>query len=71
MKLERAAKAKINLFLDVGDKREDGFHELVSIMQSVTLADTVTLTTGGANGGISVVCDEEGLSGRGEAEGDL
>ena len=65
MKLERAAKAKINLFLDVGEKREDGFHELVSVMSAVTLADTVALTTGGANGGISVVCDEETLSGRG------
>ncbi|MBQ6263181.1 MAG: 4-(cytidine 5'-diphospho)-2-C-methyl-D-erythritol kinase [Clostridia bacterium] len=64
MKLERAAKAKINLFLDVGDKREDGFHEIVSIMSAVTLADTVTLTTGGAEGGVSVVCGAEGLSGR-------
>ena len=65
MKLERAAKAKINLFLDVGEKREDGFHEIVSVMSAVTLADTVMLTTGGADGGISVVCDEDGLSGRG------
>ena len=65
MKLSRAAKAKINLFLDVGDKREDGFHDLVSVMQSVTLADTVSLTMGGAKGGISVVCDDDSLSGRG------
>ncbi|MBR7032930.1 MAG: 4-(cytidine 5'-diphospho)-2-C-methyl-D-erythritol kinase [Clostridia bacterium] len=64
MKLEKAAKAKINLFLDVGDKREDGFHEIVSVMQSVTLSDTVSLTTGGADGGVSVVCDHPGLSGK-------
>ncbi|MBQ6677316.1 MAG: 4-(cytidine 5'-diphospho)-2-C-methyl-D-erythritol kinase [Clostridia bacterium] len=64
MKLEKAARAKINLFLDVGDKREDGFHEIVSVMQSVTLSDKVSLSTGGADGGISVVCDHPGLSGR-------
>ncbi|MBR3639657.1 MAG: 4-(cytidine 5'-diphospho)-2-C-methyl-D-erythritol kinase [Clostridia bacterium] len=64
MKLERAAKAKINLFLDVGDKRKDGFHDLVSVMCGAALSDTVTLTTGGAEGGVSVVCDHPGLSGR-------
>lgn len=65
MKLQRAAHAKINLFLDVGDKREDGFHELISVMQSVTLADNVSLTTGNASGGLSVECSEMSLSGNG------
>lgn len=40
------AYAKINLTLDVLGKREDGFHDLSMVMQSVTLADTVTITRG-------------------------
>ena len=38
------AYAKINLTLDVLGKRPDGYHELVMVMQSVSLADTVTFT---------------------------
>lgn len=37
------AYAKVNLFLDVTGKRPDGYHELCSVMQTVTLADTVTV----------------------------
>lgn len=39
-----SAYAKINLALDVLGRRSDGYHEVVMIMQAVTLADTVTLT---------------------------
>lgn len=35
------APAKINLMLDVTGKRPDGYHELVTIMQSVSITDTV------------------------------
>ena len=38
------AYAKVNLWLHVGEKRLDGFHELLSVMQAVSLFDTVTLT---------------------------
>ncbi|HEX8084750.1 MAG TPA: hypothetical protein VF529_10710 [Solirubrobacteraceae bacterium] len=37
------APAKINVCLFVGPIREDGRHELVSVMESITLADTLTL----------------------------
>lgn len=37
-----AAYAKLNLFLEVTGKRRDGYHELVSVMQTVSLADTLT-----------------------------
>jgi 4-diphosphocytidyl-2-C-methyl-D-erythritol kinase len=37
------APAKINLGLFVGPTREDGRHELVSVMQSISLADELTL----------------------------
>jgi 4-diphosphocytidyl-2-C-methyl-D-erythritol kinase len=53
--LEMTANAKINLSLDVLRKREDGYHELRTIMQSVELHDTVILETGGT--GIRVECD--------------
>lgn len=35
------ARAKLNLGLAVGPRRLDGFHELVTVFQSVTLADTL------------------------------
>ncbi len=38
------AYAKINLFLDVVGRRENGYHDLVSIMQTVSLYDRVTLS---------------------------
>ncbi|MBN3033309.1 MAG: 4-(cytidine 5'-diphospho)-2-C-methyl-D-erythritol kinase [Candidatus Saganbacteria bacterium] len=38
------ANAKINLSLKILGRRPDGFHELGSVMQSVSLADIVTLT---------------------------
>lgn len=37
------AYAKINLFLDITGKREDGYHTLETVMQSVTLSDIVTM----------------------------
>lgn len=37
------AYAKINLTLDVLGKREDGFHDLKSVMQTVSLYDTIEL----------------------------
>jgi 4-diphosphocytidyl-2-C-methyl-D-erythritol kinase len=40
---EGAAPAKINLALAVGPTREDGLHEVATILQRVELADTVTL----------------------------
>ena len=36
------AKAKINLYLKVTGRRPDGYHDLVTVMQSVSLADTLT-----------------------------
>ncbi len=38
------AHAKLNLTLEVLGKRTDGYHEVASIMQTIELADTVTLT---------------------------
>ena len=38
------AYAKINLYLDVLSKREDGFHEIKTIMHTVSLADELTVS---------------------------
>ena len=37
------ANAKINITLDIAGKREDGYHLLRSVMQSVTLCDTLSV----------------------------
>lgn len=42
MQTERA-NAKINLYLDVVSRRENGYHDLVSIMQTVSLCDLVSV----------------------------
>ena len=54
------ANAKVNLSLDITGKRADGYHTLCSVMQSVTLCDTLELVP---SDGISVSCDREELSG--------
>ncbi len=41
----RAAHAKINLTLDVGPRRTDGYHDIRSVMQTVALHDTLTVTS--------------------------
>ena len=44
--LHEPAFAKVNLTLDVLGKRPDGYHDLRSIMQTVSIRDDVTLTLG-------------------------
>lgn len=46
MKLRLAAYAKINLGLEILRRREDGFHELVSVTQTISLADTIDVSPG-------------------------
>ena len=41
--MELKAYAKINLSLDVVEKRTDGYHNLKMIMQTVSLYDTITV----------------------------
>lgn len=44
MKTKIQCPAKINLTLKVLDKREDGFHNIESIMQTISLYDYLTIT---------------------------
>ncbi len=41
--MERPAPAKVNLALVVGPLRDDGKHEVVSVLERLTLADTVAV----------------------------
>lgn len=50
------AAAKINLTLDVLDRRNDGYHNIESIMQSVSLCDIITLRLSSGSGEIKVNC---------------
>ena len=52
------AYAKINLTLDVYPKRDDGYHDLKSVMQSVSLCDTVTMRR---SDGIFLTCSDKSL----------
>ncbi|QSX07514.1 4-(cytidine 5'-diphospho)-2-C-methyl-D-erythritol kinase [Alkalibacter rhizosphaerae] len=56
MKTTIRTPAKINLTLDILGKREDGYHDLSMIMQTVDLCDVLTLEEG--EGGIQVGCTD-------------
>ena len=43
--LSLKAHAKINLYLCVGKKRSDGFHDMCSLMQEISIADDMTVCT--------------------------
>lgn len=58
--LRISAYAKINLSLEVIGRREDGYHDVATILQTVDLADTVTLRPSDT---LTVECDDPTLSG--------
>lgn len=43
-KISVLAPAKINLYLNVGARREDGYHDIETVMQTVTLFDRLEVT---------------------------
>lgn len=54
------AYAKINLMLDITGKLENGYHTLYSVMQTVSLHDTVEVTRN-KSGKITVECPFDGV----------
>ena len=44
--ISEGAFAKVDLTLDVLDKREDGYHNIKSVMQTISLHDDVTVDIG-------------------------
>ncbi|MCK9554683.1 4-(cytidine 5'-diphospho)-2-C-methyl-D-erythritol kinase [bacterium] len=58
------APAKINLFLEVLSKRNDGYHDIETLMVPVTLFDELEISVTGKDE-IEVLCDVKELSGTG------
>lgn len=54
------AYAKINLSLDITGVRDDGYHLLHTVMQSISLHDTLTFEKC-EEPGIFITCDKEGI----------
>jgi 4-diphosphocytidyl-2-C-methyl-D-erythritol kinase len=59
--LELPSYAKINLWLRVLGKREDGFHEVQTRLVKVDVADTVRLTLTGTTPGMDLTCNVPGI----------
>ena len=60
--IKEVAYAKINLGLDIIGRREDGYHEVSMIMQSVGLCDEVIISCGSGEGKIEISTNIPGLS---------
>jgi 4-diphosphocytidyl-2-C-methyl-D-erythritol kinase len=56
------APAKINLSFEIKDRREDGFHEIETLMAPISLSDRLTIERGKTMGGIQFSCDDSSLS---------
>ncbi|MGN0619644.1 MAG: 4-(cytidine 5'-diphospho)-2-C-methyl-D-erythritol kinase [Ruminiclostridium sp.] len=60
MSLRVKAYAKINLWLDITGRLENGYHSLNTVMRQIDLYDTVTLTpTAGSE--IEIICDNPAI----------
>jgi 4-diphosphocytidyl-2-C-methyl-D-erythritol kinase len=58
--MEELAHAKVNLFLRVLRQREDGFHEIETLMAPVTLCDSLEIEPANK---VEFVCDKPALAG--------
>ena len=58
--LYEGAFAKLNLTLDVLGKREDGYHDLKSVMQTVSVRDDIEIDVGTGKPW-KLLCDKEGI----------
>lgn len=59
--LELPSHAKVNLWLRILGRREDGFHEVETRLVKVGVADTVGLTLADASDGIRLTCNVPGI----------
>lgn len=60
--MEFLAPAKVNLSLRVLRRRDDGYHDIDSLVVTVSLFDRLTIEPGG-NDGIAFTCDDPALAG--------
>ncbi len=59
MPLQLQSPCKVNLILNILGKRQDGFHELETVMQPIPICDTLILEEGGE--GVELTCSNPGL----------
>jgi 4-diphosphocytidyl-2-C-methyl-D-erythritol kinase len=55
------APAKVNLSFEIKGRREDGFHEIETLMAPISLADRLTIERGQITGDIKFSCDDASL----------
>ena len=55
------APAKINLSFEIKGRREDGFHEIETLMAPISLSDRLTIERGQTTGDIKFSCDDASL----------
>ncbi|CAB4599919.1 unannotated protein [freshwater metagenome] len=63
--------AKVNLQLSVGPRESDGYHNLVSVFQAVSIFDEVTLTKSHAGSGVTISITGEQTHGVPEDDSNL
>jgi 4-diphosphocytidyl-2-C-methyl-D-erythritol kinase len=63
------ARAKLNLGLAVGPRRPDGYHELATVFQSISLADTLVVRPRPNGFRLSVHDEDVAIRGRGPSAG--
>ena len=56
--LKTSVPAKINLWLEVIGKREDGYHDISSLMLPVSVYDNIQIDVRPGGDGISITCDQ-------------
>ena len=54
--------AKINLWFEIKGRREDGFHEIETLMAPISLSDRLTIERGKTASEIQFSCDDSSLS---------
>jgi 4-diphosphocytidyl-2-C-methyl-D-erythritol kinase len=59
MRLEKKSRCKVNLLLNILGKRDDGFHELETVMQPINLCDKLNFELGGNT--VQLSCDNANL----------
>jgi 4-diphosphocytidyl-2-C-methyl-D-erythritol kinase len=62
MIIQKKAYAKINLYLKILDKRPDGYHNIFTVMQKISLFDEITININPREGqNINIICNDKNI----------
>ena len=62
MIIQKKAHAKINLYLKILNKRPDGYHDIFTVMQKISLCDDITIDINpGAGQNIKIACNDKNI----------